>query len=154
MIAPTPVYPTEQETDGPRASQLVSAARGAGLVAIDLWRSDGVPQIVYDEGRQASAESLGRRLVIAMREAIRPNDGHDDPAGAAIKALVAFVELCGEPQQPTPAAFRAAVSALVDAATPYTRGERAWDERDRQMVLSNASRAWIRSWAGTRRGEL
>lgn len=146
-------FPVERETDGPRASQLVLAARGAGLVAIDFWRSDGVPQIVYAEGRQVAAEALGRRLVVAMREAIRPADGHDDPDGAAIAALVAFVELCGQPEQPTPAEYRAAVSALVDAATPYTRGERAWDERDRSMVLSNASRAWIRSWADTRNGE-
>lgn len=148
------LYPVELAADSADASQLVPAARMAGLVGIDLTAANGTPQIVYREGRQAAAEALGRRLVVAMREAVRPCDGHDDPAGAAVAALVAFVELCGQPTQPTPAAFRAAVSVLVDAATPYTRGERPWDERDRTMVLTNAQRAWIRSWAGLRKGEI
>lgn len=118
------LYPVELAADSADASQLVPAARMAGLVGIDLTAANGTPQIVYREGRQGAAEALGRRLVVAMREAVRPCDGHDDPAGAAVAALVAFVELCGQPTQPTPAAFRAAVSALVDAATPYTRSER------------------------------
>ena len=151
---PAPIFENDPHVDAPRAPQLVLAARGAGLVAIDLWRSDGTPQIVYAEGRRASAESLGRRLVIAMREAIRPNDGNDDPAGKLVAAAVAFVELCGQQGQPAPDEHRAALSALVDAVTPYTRGERAWDEQDKTMVLTNGQRAWIRSWAGTRSGEL
>lgn len=140
------------EADGPCSRMLVTAARQCGLYAIDFWRSDGVPQIVYEEGRQVAAEQLGRRLVLAMREVVRPADGHDDPAGAVIAAAVAFVELCANPVQPTPEAYRSAVSALVDAATPYTRGERPWDDNDKRMVLTNARRAWIRSWSGLRGG--
>lgn len=147
-------YPPTDNCDAADSRMLILAARGAGLVGIDLYRSDGTPQVVYQEGRRVSAEYLGRRLVIAMREAVRPADGCDDPAGKLIAAAVAYVELCGRPGQPAPHEHRAALSALVDAVTPYTRGERPWDERDRTMVLTNGQRAWIRSWAGLRRGEI
>ena len=151
---PPEQYPPTDHCDAADSRMLILAARSSGLVAIDLYRSDGKPQVVYEEGRRASAEYLGRRLVVAMREAVRPADGSDDPAGKVIAAAVAYVELCGQPTQPAPDEHRAALSALVDAVTPYTRGERPWDERDRQMVLSNGQRAWIRSWAGLRRGEI
>ncbi len=147
---PPSAFDGQPLVDGPESARLIGAARMAGLLAIDLDRSYNLPLIVYRDGQQAAAERLGRRLVVAMREAVAADDGHDDPAGRAITALVAFVGLISQGAQPTPAAYRQAISDLVDAATPYTRGEFAWDEQDRAMVLKNAQRAWIRAWVDTR----
>jgi len=142
---------SELEADGPGSPHLIAAARKAGLYAMEFQADDECPRVVFTSPRKrADAEALGRRLVLAMREVVRPDDGHDDPAGAVIGAAVALTELYRSESQPAPAAFRAAMGRLLAAVEPYECGERPWDEVGRRMVLTNVQRAWIREWANDR----
>lgn len=139
-------YPGEAYTPAPDSWPLVQAARRAGLVSVALDSSDDCPLIVYQDGRAASAERLGRRLVVAMREAVRGGcEGADDHV---VQAAILLVALHQTPGPVTAGEHRAAFAALVDAVTPYMRDAGAWDAEARQFVLTAAQRRWVRVYAG------
>lgn len=146
-LDPRAVDTSDYETPGPASPELARACKAAGLYAIQLAEPDQRPLIVHFDGQRRTAEALGRRLVLAMREAVREPDGHEDPSGAVVAAACSFVELCGGGQRCTPAEYRAAIAALADAAAPYLRGDTGWDAEERRELLTNGQRAYIRAYA-------
>lgn len=139
-------YDGEAYSPAPDSWPLVQAARRAGLASIALTGSDDRPLIVYQEGRAASAGRLGRRLVVAMREAVRGGcEGADD---RIVQAAISLVALHQTPGPVTAGEHRAAFAALVDAVTPYMRSAGAWDAEARAFVLTAAQRRWVRVYAG------
>lgn len=139
-------YTGEEWTPAPDSWPLVQAARRAGLVGIALDGSDDRPLVVYQEGRAASAERLGRRLVVAMREAVR--GGHDGDDDRVVAAAIGLIQLHQTAAPVAASAHRAAFAALVDAVTPYMRDSGAWDAEARRFVLTAAQRRWVRVYAG------
>lgn len=139
-------YTGEEWTPAPDSWPLVQAARRAGLVGIALDGSDDRPLVVYQEGRAASAERLGRRLVVAMREAVR--GGHDGDDDRVVAAAIGLIQLHQTVGPVAASAHRAAFAALVDAVTPYMRNAGAWDAEARRFVLTAAQRRWVRVYAG------